>query len=414
MTGVRRSLAVAVALAAMPVAATAVEWSAARPVFRSTGHVGYPVLIDDSSGATHLFFVEKTDEPRVSRLVYMRRDQDGWSEPASVLEPGGEVALPAAAIDGRGWLHVVYAGPQWEQLEHRRVPLSRVSDPTAWSRAQALSDGGVMHSHLAATADGLHLVYASRKGDVFYQRSEDGGRTWSNAVAVSAVDRTHVASDIPHVAVDGRGRVHVVWTQYELPKGWPPLGAFYSRSVDGGRTWSSPRELAGLNRGLISVATRGDDEVHVAWNAVVAIGDRDYAWSVDGGETWSTPEGISTRVRGGWTGPPAIAFDGAGALHVVTSVGDPERRVERIVELTRTGPRWSEPQLASGGTDAEKSVEWPTLALSGGDQLHVAYEVDPMRRRLRRNRCRPWEPTWGRGSPIHRSGSASCSPCSLH
>jgi hypothetical protein len=244
----------------------------------------------------------------------------------------------------------------------------------AWSRVQTLSDGGVLHSHLTATADGLYLVYASRKGDVFYQRSEDGGWTWSNAVAVSAVDRTHVASDLPHVAVDGRGRVHVVWTQYELPKGWPPLGAFYSRSIDGGRTWSSPREMAGLNRGLITVATRGDDEVHVAWSAVVAIGDRDHAWSGDGGETWSAPERISTQIRGGWTGPSAIAFDNAGALHVVTSVdGQPG---ERILQITRTGSQWSEPELAPGGTNAEKSVEWPTLALSGGNQLHVAYEVD--------------------------------------
>jgi hypothetical protein len=375
MTGGWRSLAVAVALVAVPVAATAVEWSAPRPVFHSTGHVRDQVVVDDSAGGTHLFFVETTSEPGVSRLVYMRRDQAGWSEPVYVFDPVVKVEFPAAAIDSRGWLHVVYAGPQWGQLEHRRVPLSLAADPTAWSRAQTLSDGGVLHSHLTATADDLHLVYASRKGDVFYEHSEDGGRTWSDAVAVSAVDRTHVASDLPHVVVDGRGRVHVVWTQFELPRGWPPIGAFYSRSIDGGQTWSSPREMAGLNRGLITVATRGDDDVHLAWNAVVAIGDRDHAWSADGGETWSAPEPLSTQIRGGWTGPPAIAFDSAGALHEVTSVDGPGR-VERIVELTRTGTRWSEPELASGVTTAEKSVEWPTLALSGGNQLHVAYEVD--------------------------------------
>lgn len=376
MTGARLSLALAVVLVHTPASARAAEWSAPRPIFTSAEHVRDPVLVADSAGAAHLLFVEGVQGSETSRLVYARRDQTGWSDPVPVLDPGGRVEFPAAAIDARGWMHVVEAGPHWAQLEYRRVHLSRAADPDAWSRPQTLSDGGVFRSHLVATAEGfLHLVYASRNGNVFYRRSDDGGRTWSDAVAVSAVDRKQVAADAPHVGVDGRGRVHVAWSQFQLPRGWPPAGAFYSRSVDGGRTWSAPREMAGLNRGLITVVTRGDDEVHLAWNAVVAIGDREHAWSLDGGTTWSPPERITTQIRGGWTGGPGVAFDSAGALHVVTSVDGPGG-VQRIFHLTRTGTQWSEPELASGGTEAGDSAEWPTLALSGGNNLHLAYEVD--------------------------------------
>jgi hypothetical protein len=133
--------------------------------------------------------------------------------------------------------------------------------------------------------------------------------------------------------------------------------------------------MAGLNHGLITVATHGPDEVHTAWNGTVQVGDRDYAWSSDGGMTWSAPEHITTQIRGGWTGATNPVFDNAGALHLITSVDGP-RSIERIFHLSRTGTQWSDPEFASDGTVADDSVEFPSVTITGGNHLHVVYEVD--------------------------------------
>ena len=375
MTGLWRVLAVAAVVAPATAAASAPEWNTAQPVFRSSGRVGAPVLLVDSSGTAHLLFAEAPGADGGGQLIYMRREASGWTDPAAVFAPGGTVEFPSAAIDSHGWLHVSYAGPMYTKLEYRRVPLAQATDPTAWSRPQLLSEAGAFHSQLTAVGDALHLVYSLQDGDVVYRRSDDRGRSWSDGVVVSALDHAQRAAQMPHIAVDDRGRLHVVWTEFELPKGWPPLGVFYGRSTNGGKTWSPPREMAGLNRAMISVAARGDDEVDVAWNAVVDVGDRDHAFSADGGDTWSAPDELSPQVRGGLTGPPTMVFDSAGVLHEITSVsgGNP---VERIVELARSDTQWSEPALVSGATKAQRSVEWPMVALSGGNQLRVAYEVD--------------------------------------
>jgi hypothetical protein len=367
------SRALTVGLVLLARSATA-QWSQPRPIFTSAGHVHNPIAVADAAGTVHVFFVEHGKES--SRLFYLRRDAGGWSEPIVVLAPTGRVEFPSAAIDPHGWMHVVYAGPSAAQLEYRRVHVSRSTDPDAWSRPQRLTDSGVFSSHVIATPDGaLHLVYARRDGNVFYTHSADGGRTWASAVAVSAVDSDREAANGPDIAVDGRGRLHVVWTQFELPRGWPPARALYSRSVDGGHTWSPAREMAGANHGLITIAAHGPDEVHAVWNATAQIGDRDHAWSGDGGEIWTASEHITTQIRGGWTGAATPVFDSAGALHLITSVDGP-RSIERIFHLTRSGTQWSDPEFASDGTVADDSVEFPSVAISGGNHLHVVYEVD--------------------------------------
>ncbi len=375
MSAVRVSRALTVGLALLARSALA-QWSQPQPIFTSGAKVHNPIAVADAAGVVHVFFVEHEKDPQASRLFYLRRDAGGWSDPVVVPTQPGRLEFPSAAVDPHGWLHVVYAGPNVAQLEYRRVHTSRATDADAWSRPQRLTDGGVFSSHLIATPDGaLHLVYASNAGNVYYTHSGDGGRNWADAVAVSAVPRGREAADGPNIAVDEGGRIHVVWTQFELPRGWPPAGAFYSRSVDGGQTWSPAREMAGANKGQIAIATRGADEVHVAWNGTVQLGDRDHAWSDDGGATWSEPERITTEIRGGWTGGTNPLFDSAGALHLITSVDGP-RSVERIFHLTRTGTQWSDPELASGGTVADDSVEFPSAVISGGNHLHVVYEVD--------------------------------------
>jgi hypothetical protein len=354
-------------------------WSAPQTVFTTADQVSSSALIADSAGDLHLVFAVGPRTGQPSSLLYARWHDGVWSAAVPVIGRGGTAAAPVLALDGHGYLHMLYEGPRWGQLEYRQVHVSRAADPTAWTRPRTVSDGGSLHSAIiAAPDDRLHVLYASRRGNVIYKHAARDGRTWSGVVAVSAVDPTQQASDGPRLALDARGRLHAAWTQFALPTGWPPMGAFYSRSTDGGRTWSPPRQVAGERYGQINVITRGADEVHLVWNSVVQIGVRVHSWSRDGGETWSTPAPITTRVSGGWTGNPALAFDSAGTLHMITAVDGP-KDVERVFHLWWDGAAWSEPEAVAGTDGVTDYQESPAAAIGDGNRLHVVGNADKIR-----------------------------------
>lgn len=355
-------------------------WSAPHAVYRTDVPLRGPELIADSSGALHLFFAMRrgTAAHRLpDSLMYARRAASGdWSATECVLvDPDdGPLDDPAVALDARGFLHVTYSGTNGVLMYHR-VHLSEITQPTAWAVPQRLSGRGVFSSDVLSVGERtLHLAYASRSGDVLYRRSDDGGRNWSAAVQLSAIDPEREASAAPRLAIDRAGHIHAIWSQHALPKGWPPLGGYYSRSEDGGATWSPPEQFVGERFGWGNIAAGPDGSVHIVWDALAVVGDRLHQWSEDG-RTWSGPQQVSGRIRGGWTGPPGLAFDSAGTLHLITSVDGP-KSVERIFHLTWDGQAWSRPELLSGGTAAIDSVEFPALAIGGGNHLHVAYEGD--------------------------------------
>src|ERR671922_2020778 len=71
-------------------------------------------------------------------------------------------------------------------------------------------------------------------------RSSDGGRSWSPpSLVVGGEGRLH---DKPSLVADPRrpGSAYIVWTEFLTPLGPPAEGIFFSRTTDGGQTWSPP------------------------------------------------------------------------------------------------------------------------------------------------------------------------------
>jgi hypothetical protein len=373
-----------VALLAIATATAAVAAPSApqrlRTVFATTGIVKAPQLIADSAGRLHLFFLagDVHDRGRATdRLMYAAWQNEGWSEPVVVQKKrkGVRLDLVSVALAADGWIHAVWQRPPFGRLSYSRVYAARAGERAAWTRRRTLTEVPAFRSDLDADGRGrVHFVYAQGGGDVYYLQSTDGGRSWSEDVAVSRVTADREATDYPRVAVDARGVVHVVWSQYLLPRGVPAEGVYYSRSEDGGRTWAAPRRMDGKHHAQINVATRGDSEVHVVWHGTVAVGDRKHAWSADGGETWSEAVDLP-GIRGGLTGPSPLVVDGGGGLHVVSAV-DGDRKVERVATLAWRDGLWSQPSWLSDGCGAVDSVEQPAAAVLLGNQLHTVFEVD--------------------------------------
>jgi hypothetical protein len=109
-------------------------------------------------------------------------------------------------------------------------------------------------------------IYPPNLRDVAVARSDDGGRTFGAPVRVSedgwALDGC--PDDGPAIGVDARGVLHVVWPTLAIPGG--RKGIFYSRSVDGGRTFA-PRARVDESPGGAAhpqLAVAGES-VFVAW-----------------------------------------------------------------------------------------------------------------------------------------------------
>jgi hypothetical protein len=381
------SAVLAVALAAQPAGADS-PWSEPITVFSTTGRATLPVVTADAQGDVHLFFV--ADETRSATvgppraLMYARLHDERWSGPVKVLAmpDDGAVNFPAAAVDRRGLLHLVWQGGPLQRIHYSRAAVEAAGGRWGWSAPRVLSVGGAfgggLHSDIVAGADGhLHLLYASQEGNVYYRRSVDAGDSWSRPARVSNVGSGE-ACDYPRLAADESGRLHATWTQLRLPGGWPPTGGYYGQSVDGGHTWTPPRLVAGDNHGTVNVATLAGDRVHLVWNTVISIGERRHQWSNDSGARWSEVERIRLELTGGFTGYPAMAVDAAGTLHLVTALDGRPGKSGGIYYLAWSETGWSDEVLISQGA-VGKVVDSPSMTVSGGNQLRVVYADDTAR-----------------------------------
>jgi BNR/Asp-box repeat len=143
---------------------------------------------------------------------------------------------------------------------------------------------------------------ATRNG-IFVRRSLDGGKTWESNAASVDEQPTHPDmpfEDKPFIVADNNpyspfaGNLYVGWTEFSLSKSI----ILFSRSTDGGITWSAPYEISthegvprddnGAVEGFSAVAGP-DGTLYTIWDDGGSIV---MATSRDGGLTFSTSEKI--------------------------------------------------------------------------------------------------------------------------
>ncbi len=113
----------------------------------------------------------------------------------------------------------------------------------------------------------LHVVYGhDLGGDAFYVRSADLGSTFSDPVQLNrrAGTVTTGMERGPKLALGKDGTIHVVWLGYYQKGG----GVWYTRSVDGGKTFDAERCLTPEVRPAwdnATVTADADGNVFVVW-----------------------------------------------------------------------------------------------------------------------------------------------------
>ena len=149
--------------------------------------------------------------------------------------------------------------------------------------------------------------------DIWFSRSADQGGTWSANVRVNDVANVN-SQAVPHIAVDGTGRIFATWTD-QRPGANRIL---FDWSDDQGATWHADQAI-GRSSGQTwgsDVAVGRNDIVYLAWGDS-RLGDNGVylTRSYDHGVTW-LPETRVNFMNNAGTVYPRIAVTPGGSVHV--------------------------------------------------------------------------------------------------
>ncbi|HYL63718.1 MAG TPA: sialidase family protein [Candidatus Methylomirabilis sp.] len=211
---------------------------------------------------------------------------------------------------------------------------------------------------------------ATRNG-IFVRRSNDGGKTWAESPATVIAQKTEPGipfEDKPDIVADNTqsrfaGNLYVGWTEFTLTKSV----ILFSRSTDGGATWSKPIEIStheGLPRddtGAVegfTGAVGADGTLYATWADGSEIA---FAVSHDGGQTFSRSWPILK------TAPSYFALAGTSRANGFPEIGiDPRSN--------RLFASWADYRNGDidvfVSTSADHGKQWSEAARVNTDPLH--------------------------------------------
>lgn len=340
-------------------------------------------LLADRAGNLHLFYPHLPGGTNTYSIDYVRWDGSQWSEPVDVLlDPNGSPSFLRAVIDSQNIVHLLWHGGM-SSLRYAQAPLALAHDARTWSPPVAIASVFGEPDLLVARDGALYVGFSNGDGPgtVSILRSSDGGVSWTPPTTVY-YSRPEEAPDEIRLAEDESGRLHIVWTEYKLPQGWPPVAAYYSQSTDRGETWMTPTQIAEVSHGQIGVAAVGANDIHLVWRSTIGGDGTFHQWSGDGGLTWQRADQYDDK--GGFSGLPSFAVDSLGNLHYAIGPAKSASwqdgqlsaysivygNLEHMMQLHDAIDR----QLDRGMTWVEHP-ERSQIALTTGNQLHVVFET---------------------------------------
>lgn len=355
------------------------DWSTPELIYETTESIDAPYLSSDQAGVTHLVWRESTRGGSASDggldAIFYTNDLDGrLGEGRDIIAMNG-ITGPTVASDGGGMVHLVWRG-SGSTLFHSlsNAPSARL--PQGWMEPVIIATSNANAQVVVDSDTVAQVVFpgTAAMSGIYYSRYDAGDDTWIAPVMISLTMSQNAVADFTRMAIGPKGALHVVWTEYQLPDNWPPLGVYYARSTDEGLTWSRPEELEGEGSGQANIAVDSRGRVHAVWNRMAGIGGRYHKWSADGGLAWSPLIQVAPPGYGGTEGPPQLAFDSAETLHLLTTY-------RGCAWYVRWGGNvWSEPVCISGQRAmASGSIEQPALSIANGNELHAVFWDDRSR-----------------------------------
>ncbi len=343
-------------------------------------------------------------------LKYDTRSSDGtWGTVADVIYTGdgGYTVRNSITVTTDGMLHVAYRG----NVNHyvSSAPVIGATNGANWTAPNKVLDDSYYVSMIADSNDILHLVtsgtsnvetlkptgqtdeiYAEgakcfRCYDLFYRRSTDEGKTWSDIVPISIASMT--GSDRPEIQQGKSGRLYITWDEgldwYHGGGAAQDVRMVYSD--DDGLTWSPPIVLDGAGRGEarpieFALTELADGSLMAVWR-YSTNDDRNiyYQLSSDVGKTWTEPVAIpgivARNINRSSLDQYDLLTDRLGIVHLfaVGSENKDSQLNEQLLDVryVPTSNYWVQPQRIYYSSDARP--EWPNAVIGPANDIHLTW-----------------------------------------
>lgn len=325
------------------------QWSVPYALSNEGGRASEGYLAADSYGFVHLFWEEELEDGRPI-IQYARFDGANWSTPFDIYvgRPGIPIGTISPTVDRQGRLHLLWTEGLDGPWYYSYVPVDQTLSAKNWLRPVRL-DFPAREIKLLVDSQGVfHVLFASTYGQrpgVFYQRSEDQGRSWSESVWLDPDILPDYGPKSLQFSFDENEGLHAVW--YYIPRsGVGGNWVRYARSLDGGNNWSLPftidfddDESNKLRAAEPIMAVQGQT-VHVIWGADTGGSiKRQHRFSTDAGLNWSRPNQIFGALNG--QAFDGVTVDGAGRVHFFGQLRYPQG----IYHAYWDQDHWSAPSL---------------------------------------------------------------------
>jgi Neuraminidase (sialidase) len=179
------------------------------------------------------------------------------AQPDQAANFGG--SNPTVTVDTKGTIYAAWVSqsanispaPLFAHFLSKSTDRGKTWTTTQISPFSAENTNGYNAFHLVWSPKGgndgsLHLIYegssrpeVSNFTQVFYRRSADGGKTWSDVKVLNDTDPAKFTySGDPNISVAPDGRVDAAWWDTRNDPGIAANDVYYASSSDGGVTWS--------------------------------------------------------------------------------------------------------------------------------------------------------------------------------
>ena len=160
-----------------------------------------------------------------------------------------------------------------------------------------------------------YSVPVNQERGIYLVQSNDQGATWTEPLQVfngAAAGFDLVGA--PSLLISENGFLHIIWKQHSIQgDGVPqPLSLYYARSEDGGRTFSDAELVVEEPVAWREIVTDGKGNLHLLWqpqDTLTTVWDQ---VSLDAGRSWQVPQGLPDEGMSA-----AVMVDSVGRLHLV-------------------------------------------------------------------------------------------------
>lgn len=232
-----------------------------QQVTRAAAHSRYPALAVGPDNTVHLAWTQYDNG--VGKVYYSRHDGRQWSTPVKVSPGETYAGVPAVAVDAQGTVHLVWYG-------------IRAEAPAVRTRHGSIYE-------------------------ILYTAFRDGRWREPELISPGIPDSVN-----PALGIDGLGRLHSAWYQYDLRN-------YQVRHTLRDSTWDKPETVSSGRADALGVALAvgPDGAAYVVWERRESGGSRIYFAAFR--QRWSGQQQISPPAQSAFN--PSVAVDERGQVY---------------------------------------------------------------------------------------------------